>query len=78
MTGRKAADYLTTGQVFTGYAAAPASGGLGQLSVQLPVDVNPSDAKQRYVLKDDIVASKHTAARNPTAGGAQAAGADRR
>jgi prepilin-type N-terminal cleavage/methylation domain-containing protein len=51
--GRKAADYLTTGQVFTAYAL-PASGGLGKLSVLLPVDVTPNDAKQRYVLKDDI------------------------
>jgi len=52
--GRKEADYLTTGQVFTGYIP-PAGGSLGKLSVELPVDVKPSDAKQRYVLKDDIV-----------------------
>jgi prepilin-type N-terminal cleavage/methylation domain-containing protein len=51
--GRKEADYLTTNQVFTAYAA-PASGGLGKLSVILPVDLTPSDAKARYVLKDDI------------------------
>jgi prepilin-type N-terminal cleavage/methylation domain-containing protein len=53
-TGRKEADFLTTGQVFTGYVL-PVSGSLGKLSVDLPVDVKPGDAKQRYVLKDDIV-----------------------
>ena len=53
-TGRKEADFLTTGEVFTAYIA-PAGGSLGKLSVNLPVDVKPSDAKQRYVLKDDIV-----------------------
>jgi prepilin-type N-terminal cleavage/methylation domain-containing protein len=52
-TGRKEADYLTIDQIFTAYAP-PASGGLGKLSVLLPVDVDASDAKQRYVLKDDI------------------------
>jgi prepilin-type N-terminal cleavage/methylation domain-containing protein len=52
-TGRKEADYLTIDKVFTAYAP-PASGGLGKLSVLLPVDVDPSDAKQSYVLKDDI------------------------
>jgi prepilin-type N-terminal cleavage/methylation domain-containing protein len=52
-TGRKQADYLTTGQVFTAYVA-PAGGSLGKLSVHLPVDVTPADARQRYVLKDDI------------------------
>jgi prepilin-type N-terminal cleavage/methylation domain-containing protein len=54
--GRKQADFLTTGQVFTAYAPPTAgSGSLGKLSVHLPVDVDPADAKQRYVLKDDIV-----------------------
>jgi prepilin-type N-terminal cleavage/methylation domain-containing protein len=53
-TGRKWADYLTTGQVFTGYIA-PASGSLGKLSVNLPVDLTPNDLKQRYTLQDDIV-----------------------
>jgi type II secretory pathway pseudopilin PulG len=48
------ADYLTIGPVFAAYTA-PSGGSLGTLSVNLPVDVNPSDAKQRYVLKDDIV-----------------------
>jgi hypothetical protein len=53
-TPRKEADFLTTGRVFPAYIA-PASGSLGKLSVNLPVDVKPNDAKQRYVLKDDIV-----------------------
>jgi prepilin-type N-terminal cleavage/methylation domain-containing protein len=51
--GRKVADYLTTGQVFTTYAD-PVPGGLGKLSVLLPVDLTPSDAKASYVLRDDI------------------------
>ncbi len=55
-TGRKEADYLTTGTVFThGLHRRRAGGLLGTLSVDLPVDVTPADAKQRYTLKDDIV-----------------------
>jgi prepilin-type N-terminal cleavage/methylation domain-containing protein len=53
-TGRKWADYLTVHQIFTAYTA-PAGGNLGTLSVNLPVDLDPNDAKQRYVLQDDIV-----------------------
>jgi prepilin-type N-terminal cleavage/methylation domain-containing protein len=53
-TGRKWADYLTTGQVFTDYIL-PASGSLGKLRVNLPVDLTPNDTKQRYTLQDDIV-----------------------
>ncbi len=53
-SGRKWVDNLTTGQVFTTYTA-PAAGNLGTLSVDLPVDVTPSDSRQRYELKDDIV-----------------------
>jgi prepilin-type N-terminal cleavage/methylation domain-containing protein len=53
-TGQKWGDYLTTGQVFTGWIA-PGSGSLGKLSVDLPVDLTPNDAKQRYELNDDIV-----------------------
>jgi prepilin-type N-terminal cleavage/methylation domain-containing protein len=53
-TGRKSADYLTVHQIFTAYAA-PVGGNLGTLSVNLPVDLDPNDAKQRYVLQDDIV-----------------------
>ena len=53
-TGRKWADYLTTGAVFTQYTQ-PVGGLLGTLSVDLPVDLKPADAKQRYKLQDDIV-----------------------
>jgi hypothetical protein len=45
---------LTIHQIFTAYVP-PASGSLGKLSVDLPVDLTPGDAKQRYRLQDDIV-----------------------
>lgn len=60
--GSKRADYLTEttappavaqGQVFTGYTAAVA-GNLRALTIALPVDLSPSDTKQRYTLSDDI------------------------
>jgi prepilin-type N-terminal cleavage/methylation domain-containing protein len=58
-TGRKEADYLTIPKVFTAYPTPPPgplpAGQLPTLSVELPVDVNAADAKQRYTLKDDIV-----------------------
>jgi prepilin-type N-terminal cleavage/methylation domain-containing protein len=47
-------DLTTPPRVFTGYTA-PVNGSLGTLSVDLPVDLTPSDAKQRYDVKDDIV-----------------------
>ena len=55
--GRKWADNLVTGAVFSPAYTAPAlgSGNLGTISVDLPVDLTPGDAKQRYELKDDIV-----------------------
>jgi prepilin-type N-terminal cleavage/methylation domain-containing protein len=53
-TGQPWANNLTTGTVFTTYTA-PAAGNLGTLSIDLPVDLSPSDTKQRYDLKDDIV-----------------------
>jgi prepilin-type N-terminal cleavage/methylation domain-containing protein len=53
-TGQPWANNLTTGTVFTTYTA-PSGGNLGTLSVDLPVDLTPSDTKQRYDLKDDIV-----------------------
>jgi prepilin-type N-terminal cleavage/methylation domain-containing protein len=53
-TGQEWGGYLTIHQVFTGWIA-PGSGSLGKLSVNLPVDLTPNDAKQRYVLDDDIV-----------------------
>jgi prepilin-type N-terminal cleavage/methylation domain-containing protein len=53
-TGKPWVSNLTTPNVFTAYTA-PASGSLGTLSVDLPIDVTPSDAKQRYDVQDDIV-----------------------
>jgi prepilin-type N-terminal cleavage/methylation domain-containing protein len=53
-TGRKWADYLTLDNVFAAYPT-PAPGHLPTLTVELPVDVTPADAKQRYTLRDDIV-----------------------
>jgi prepilin-type N-terminal cleavage/methylation domain-containing protein len=53
-TGRKEANYLTIHNVFAAYPTPPA-GSLPTLSVDLPVDVNPADAKQHYTLMDDIV-----------------------
>lgn len=54
-TGRQMAGDLTTSTVFTAYTAPVTGGNLGTLSVDLPVDLTPGDAKQRYELKDDIV-----------------------
>jgi prepilin-type N-terminal cleavage/methylation domain-containing protein len=53
-TGQKWADYLTVHEIFTTYTV-PTGGNLGTLGVNLPVDLSPNDAKQRYVLQDDIV-----------------------
>jgi len=47
------ADYLTTSTPFTYYA--PASGTLGRLSVDIPVNVNPTDTSTEWRLQDDIV-----------------------
>jgi prepilin-type N-terminal cleavage/methylation domain-containing protein len=47
------ADYLTTSTPFTYYV--PASGTLGRLAVDLPVNVNPTDASTQWRLQDDIV-----------------------
>jgi prepilin-type N-terminal cleavage/methylation domain-containing protein len=60
VTGRKEADYLITGNVFTAYPTPPPGGPLPPghlptLSVELPVDIDTVDARQRYTLKDDIV-----------------------
>ena len=52
---RKWADYLTTGGRCSRSTHRPAGGLLGTLSVDLPVDLKPADAKQRYTLQDDIV-----------------------
>ena len=47
------ADYITTSTPFT--YNAPATGTLGTLHVDLPVNVNPSDAGTSWRLVDDIV-----------------------
>jgi prepilin-type N-terminal cleavage/methylation domain-containing protein len=51
---RKEADYLKIHEVFAAYPTPPV-GSLPTLSVELPVDVTPADAKQLYKLEDDIV-----------------------
>ena len=47
------ADYLTSSTPFTYYV--PASGTLGRLSVDIPVNVNPTDQSTEWRLQDDIV-----------------------
>jgi type II secretory pathway pseudopilin PulG len=47
------ADYLTTSAPFTYYV--PASGTLGRLAVDIPVNVNPTDTTTLWRLQDDIV-----------------------
>jgi len=56
-SGRRWADNLVTGAVFSPVYTTPlaGSGNLGTVSVDLPVDLTLSDAKQRYELKDEIV-----------------------
>ena len=50
----KWADYLTLANAFPAYTP-PVTGNLGSLSVDLLVDLTPSDAKQKYELQDSIV-----------------------
>jgi MSHA pilin protein MshA len=47
------ADYLTTSAPFTYYV--PATGTLGRLRVDLPVNLNPADTGTEWRLQDDIV-----------------------
>jgi type II secretory pathway pseudopilin PulG len=47
------ADYLTTDALFT--YTAPATGSLGRLSVNIPVNLNPDDTSTLWRLEDDIV-----------------------
>ncbi len=47
------ADYLTSDTIFTYYV--PASGTLGRLRVDLPVDLDPADIGTAWRLQDDIV-----------------------
>ena len=56
--GVKWADYLSNLTVPSGLIfnrSTPAAGSLDTLSVDLPVDLTPGDAKQRYRLQDNIV-----------------------
>lgn len=47
------ADFLTTSTPFT--YNAPASGTLGWLAVDLPINLNPTDSSTQWRLQDDIV-----------------------
>ena len=47
------ADHLTSTTPFTYWV--PASGTLGRLSVDIPVNVNPTDTSTQWRLQDDIV-----------------------
>ena len=47
------ADYLTSDVPFTYYI--PATGSLGRLRVDLPVNLNPTDTSTEWRLQDDIV-----------------------
>lgn len=47
------ADYLTDDTIFTYYA--PASGTLGRLGVNIPVNIDPTDTTTEWRLEDDIV-----------------------
>jgi prepilin-type N-terminal cleavage/methylation domain-containing protein len=47
------ADYLTSSTIFTYYI--PASGTLGRLGVDIPVNLNPTDTSTEWRLQDDIV-----------------------
>jgi prepilin-type N-terminal cleavage/methylation domain-containing protein len=47
------ADYITSATIFTYHV--PASGTLGRLQVDIPVNIDPSDAGTLWRLQDDIV-----------------------
>lgn len=47
------ADYLTSSTPFT--YNAPASGTLGRLAVDIPINLNPTDTSTEWRLQDDIV-----------------------
>ena len=47
------ADYVTSSTIFT--YTAPGTGTLGRLSVDIPVNLNPSDTSTLWRLEDDIV-----------------------
>jgi hypothetical protein len=52
-TAVQVADYLTASDVFTYYG--PATGTLGRLHLEIPVNVEPADATSEWRLEDDIV-----------------------
>jgi hypothetical protein len=58
-SGTKLLDALTTANVFPSYNAG-GSGYLAKLSVDLPVNVNPSRADEGYELKDSIALRNST------------------
>jgi prepilin-type N-terminal cleavage/methylation domain-containing protein len=47
------ADYLTTNALFT--HTVQSSESLGLLSVSLPVDIDPTSSRRKYMLQDDLV-----------------------
>jgi prepilin-type N-terminal cleavage/methylation domain-containing protein len=57
-SGRKVADYLTSGAAFT--ALSQPTGNLATLSVSLPVNTNPASGLPDYRLQDDIVLRNST------------------
>jgi prepilin-type N-terminal cleavage/methylation domain-containing protein len=52
-TASTVADYLTSSTIFTYHV--PASGTLGRLQVEIPVNINPADTRTLWRLQDDIV-----------------------
>ena len=57
-TGRKVADYLTDGTIFSFTTSTTSS--LAYLTVTLPVDTNPAAGLPDYTLTDDIVLRNST------------------
>jgi prepilin-type N-terminal cleavage/methylation domain-containing protein len=51
--GSTVADYVTESEIFTYYV--PASGTLGRLHVEIPVNLDPADPRTEWRLVDDIV-----------------------
>ena len=59
-TGMQRADHLIAAAIFSFAAPAMGAGRLWKLEVTLTVDFTPADAKQRYILEDDIVLRNST------------------
>jgi hypothetical protein len=51
-TGRREADYITNGNVFT---LTRGGGKLDRLCVDFPIDLEPADTRRAYRLKDELV-----------------------